>query len=143
MTRLTILMNANLLILSAATLCPTEHSEENPPTICTYFEPFNHSSTAAVTDYINIAKVWQESWSRQGWRTLILTKADAVLHPRYKEAIGGLENLPTVNDKTYELSCYLRWFSAVQAGCGTPVRRISAQHISPRLRAHYCLFQGG
>jgi hypothetical protein len=88
------------------------------PLICTYFVPFAHNKEFAE-DYIDLVKLWEESWALQGWRTTVLTDEDAMTHPLYAANVEAIQNLPTLNNKNYELSCYLRWFAAVQAGCGT------------------------
>jgi hypothetical protein len=54
---------------------------------------------------------------KQGWQARIMTKADAVLHPRFKEIQEMLLKLPTVNVVEYEQSCYLRWVAAIATGC--------------------------
>jgi hypothetical protein len=113
-----ILLHLTMLSVAKQQCPPAYSSEQDQPTICTYYEHYDHGSSAVNADYEKIANIWEESWSKNGWRTLILTRKDAISHPRYEDTIADLEMLPTVNDKTYELSCYLRWFAAVQAGCG-------------------------
>ncbi len=112
-----------LLALCLLVLIKVSFPESCPPArdsplICTYFVPFAHNKEFAE-DYIDLVKLWEESWALQGWRTAVLTDEDAMKHPLYLENIDAIQNLPTLNNKNYELSCYLRWFAAVQAGCGT------------------------
>jgi hypothetical protein len=111
-----------VVCFAAVTNCSAEQCppsvHEDPPIVCTFFEPFEFHAPELADDYLKILKIWDVSWRRHGWRTLILTRKDAELHPRYKDVSFALENLPTINDKIYELSCYLRWLAAVQAGCG-------------------------
>ncbi len=113
-----------LVEFSFAELCTPAR---DAPLICTYFVPFAHNKEFAE-DYVDLVKLWEESWSLQGWRTAVLTDEDAMIHPLYSGNIEAIQNLPTLNNKNYELSCYLRWFAAVQAGCGT-------HHISNRVQA--------
>jgi hypothetical protein len=83
-------------------------------TVCTYFEPIG---TESFSDYDELLKLWEKSWVKQGWQARIMTKADAVLHPRFKEIQEMLLKLPTVNVVEYEQSCYLRWVAAIATGC--------------------------
>ncbi len=114
LTLLALLSSLLIEVLFAESCTPSRDA----PLICTYFVPFAHNKEFAE-DYIDLVKLWEESWAMQGWRTAVLTDEDAVTHPLYSENIDSIQNLPTLNNKKYELSCYLRWFAAVQAGCGT------------------------
>ncbi len=96
------------ILCFASTLCaaeqcpPSAHDYKDPPLVCTFFEPFEFHAPELADDYLKILKIWDASWRRHGWQTLILTKKDAELHPRYKEVSLDLDNLPTINDRIYD-----------------------------------------
>lgn len=86
------------------------------PRVCTYFEDVFVED--AAEDYQAMLQLWKSSWRNQGWETTVLTEADAARHPNYTEWRAIFAGLPTVNDRGYELACYLRWVAAIQSGCG-------------------------
>jgi hypothetical protein len=90
------------------------HSEGPIPTICTYFEKLEiHRGD----EHADMLQIWNHSWSKQGWKTRILTEKDAEMHPDYKSIKRELQKLPSVNPQEYELACYIRWVAAVATGC--------------------------
>lgn len=89
----------------------------NHARVCTYYtQAFGNSRQA--DDFEQLVALWRQSWTSQGWTPTVLTQADAEPHPRYGELLHAFSHLPTVNAPAYELSCYLRWVAALQAGCG-------------------------
>eukprot|EP00898_Chlorokybus_atmophyticus_P006941 jgi/Chlat1/7248/Chrsp58S00540 len=65
-----------------------------------------------------LTAAWKASWEAQGWRAQILTHADAAKHPKYAEWRKALSQLPTVNNKQYELACFMRWIAMASIGGG-------------------------
>ena len=62
--------------------------------------------------------VWAETWKRHGWEPCLLTTSNARLHPDYDRILAAVQKLPTVNGRTYEDACYLRWAALKMAGGG-------------------------
>jgi hypothetical protein len=83
-------------------------------TVCTYFEPFN---SIRSNEFESVLAQWRKSWSRQGWKTRVLTERDAAKHPGFKALKEKFRNLPTVNDANFEMACYIRWVAMVASGC--------------------------
>jgi hypothetical protein len=113
------------LMLAFACSEPCRVPSENAPKICTYFEPLFTEFQEYAKDYKDLLKMWEESWALQGWQPVILRETDAKRHPKYAENVKALEKLPSRNSRKYELACYLRWFAAVEVGCGSIQSRIS------------------
>jgi hypothetical protein len=90
------------------------HVFEDSPTICTYFEPF---SSDRQDEFQAIVKLWNHSWRTQGWNTRVFSEKDAAKYPGYEELKAQFLDLPTVNDRRFEMSCYLRWLAMVATGC--------------------------
>ena len=78
-------------------------------------------------DYKDLLFMWEESWALQGWQPVILRESDAMRHPKFAANLKDLKMLPTKNNRKYELACYLRWFAAVQVGCGTQISKPSSR----------------
>ena len=111
------LLSSFLFAIAFASQCPPP--SEDAPMICTYYEPVFAEFKEFADDYSGLLRIWEESWAMQGWRPVILRERDAQKHPLYAENIQNLKKMPTMNKMQYELACYLRWFAAVQVGCGT------------------------
>lgn len=56
-------------------------------------------------------KLWTRNWYYQGFNPIILNKSDAKLHPNYDVLKRQFSKYPTINESSYELSCYLRWLA--------------------------------
>ena len=87
---------------------------EDSPTICTYFEPF---PSHRQDEFQAMVKIWNQSWTQQGWNTRVFTERDAAKYPGYRKLKNHLLNLPTVNDQRFEMTCYIRWVAMVASGC--------------------------
>lgn len=63
-----------------------------------------------------LLKLWLRNWSFHGYagQLHLLTLPAAERHSRFNEARKHFCSLPTVNDKEYELNCYLRWLAFEQ-----------------------------
>lgn len=53
--------------------------------------------------------LWRESWIKHGWEPVVLGRKDVEATPwDLVSDIAALHHLPTVNDPSYELHCFLR-----------------------------------
>lgn len=62
--------------------------------------------------------LWQRHWSGAGYDPAVLTERHAQAHPLYAEFKDRVLQLPTVNPRSYETACYLRYLAMAQAGGG-------------------------
>jgi hypothetical protein len=81
--------------------------------IYTFYEPINNST---FSDNKKILEVWKKSWSYYGWNPIVLTLEDCKKHSFYEKYREKCESFPTVNDKNYEILCYLRWLAMANLG---------------------------
>lgn len=71
---------------------------------------------------LELIKVWEQSWSNQGYKPIVLTKSDAVSHSFYNEFCDKINNLheqmmnKSITD--YGLACYVRWLAYANIGEG-------------------------
>eukprot|EP00667_Euglena_gracilis_P019002 EG_transcript_20294 len=65
--------------------------------------------------------LWKRRWLAAGFEANILTEKDAQKHPRYPEFLSLFHDLPTVNSKQYEVSCYVRYLALASVGGGLMV----------------------
>lgn len=61
---------------------------------------------------------WRRSWAARGWTPVVLSRNHAKEHPEFQKYYNKVSQLPTINPKLYELSCFLRWLAIVQVGGG-------------------------
>lgn len=74
--------------------------------IYTYYEDI-------LDDQLELIETWKKSWSKYGWTPIVLTRDDVSAS---NNDINKLLSLPSVNNKSYELSCYLRWKAMSKLG---------------------------
>ena len=60
--------------------------------------------------------LWKASWSRHGWEPIVLTPADARANPMHDQLVAKFATFPTVNNKEYEMACWLRWIAMAMVG---------------------------
>ncbi len=58
---------------------------------------------------LELIDIWKVSWRSYGWNPIVLSLNDIESHPVYSKMTSICETYPTVNNKDYELMCYLRW----------------------------------
>jgi len=80
--------------------------------VYTYYDNVLEISSDAQLELIEI---WKESWKKNGWNPIVLDKS--FLNCSDNE-MNYLKNLPSVNPKNYELSCFLRWNAMSNIGGG-------------------------
>ena len=83
---------------------PVESSVRCADHIFTYF--VNGSMHGQDT----LIKMWKRNWESNGWRTAVLTEADARRHPLFAEydRIFSGPKMRTTNPPFYERACFLR-----------------------------------
>jgi len=82
--------------------------------VYTFYEPINDFGNK--NQYDDLIKIWKKSWQYYGWNPIILNLNDAKKHPDYNFLYQKCKEFPTVNHKTYELYCFLRWLAIAQYG---------------------------
>lgn len=70
-----------------------------------------YDDSLQMPDQSELICIWKKSWSRNGVEPRVLTPAHAHSHPRYQEFLDHINTLPTVNSRSYENACYLRWLA--------------------------------
>jgi len=65
-----------------------------------------------------LIECWRESWEANGFTPRVMTEADARANPRFTEIEATCKALPTVNDRRFEMSCWLRWLAFQQVAPG-------------------------
>lgn len=80
----------------------------------TYYEkvPEIHS------DQQELIELCAMSWNRAGWDLIVLDESVSRQHPFYFTYSQTIKNLPTINPKKYEYSCFMRWLAMAQVGGG-------------------------
>lgn len=84
--------------------------------IC-FYEPIlvNNNVTEFSRDSLELIKLWEKSWSKNGWNPVVLSLQDAKKHPKYYEI--DLKNYSSnlyknsINGNSYLELCYSRWFA--------------------------------
>ena len=91
-----------------------KHIQHNPdkkkPIVATYWEEMNGWQQDGLMEE------WENSWRRNGWEPVVLRKEDLEKHPLLVEIQKHVEYLPTINNKQYEVACYLRWLAFELSG---------------------------
>lgn len=118
---------AGLGILTIVYLCVVQRTRILPArgpwrgertVVYTYIQvgiPSGEQSEAAVRRTL---QVWLRNWYAHGYHPIVLTPADALIHPNYTRLRGIFAGFPTVNPPEYELACYLRWLAFREQGAG-------------------------
>ncbi|XP_071846003.1 uncharacterized protein [Apostichopus japonicus] len=86
--------------------------------IYTYFQKINAIAEEERIIQAAILQIWTESWTLAGWNPRILSEEDAKTHPDYLSLRAKFEQLPTINRKEYEMSCFLRYVAMATVGGG-------------------------
>mmetsp|Transcript_746 Transcript_746/g.1385 ORF Transcript_746/g.1385 Transcript_746/m.1385 type:complete len:386 (+) Transcript_746:48-1205(+) len=86
---------------------------ENKGVIHTYFDPLGGGVTEKAT-----LEVWEKIWKQAGFKTRVLTRADAEVSPYYQEFIDALSKANFRNGRDYETSCFLRYLAMAAVGGG-------------------------
>lgn len=73
-------------------------------------------SVRSRTTQAKLAALWAESWQRHGWEPVIIGPPQ--IGKLGKELEPFLRFLPTVNARSYEDACYLRWAAMAELGGG-------------------------
>lgn len=69
-----------------------------------------------------LIKLWRESWARNGYESVVLSRADAEAHPFYPEFSEKIQSLHLqITGKkiaAYGMACWLRWLAYAARGEG-------------------------
>lgn len=82
--------------------------------IYTFFEPIGLPEK--IEQEKKIIEIWKKSWKYYGWNPIILSLEDAKKNNKFEIFKTKCESFPTVNDKEYELLCFLRWLAFAEYG---------------------------
>lgn len=82
-----------------------------------FYEPIltNYKVDEFSKDSLELIKLWEKSWSNNGWTPVVLGLKDSKLNPLYKEI--NLKDYTSnlykysINDSKYLELCYSRWFA--------------------------------
>lgn len=66
--------------------------------------------------------LWRQGWMSRGWNPVILSRRDAVKHPRFPQFEAALAKLPCAGDRAQRDADLLRWLALDSAGGGLLVR---------------------
>jgi hypothetical protein len=85
--------------------------------ITCFYHPLilNSKVTEFSKDSLELIKLWEKSWSDNGWNPIVLSLEDAKRHPRYNEI--NLKDYSSnlyknsINGPDYLELCYSRWFA--------------------------------
>jgi hypothetical protein len=66
----------------------------------------------------NLLAVWERLWGAAGWKTKIITLADAKAHPDFKDLNRILDTVPLGTNQKYDQVCYLRHLAMAAVGGG-------------------------
>lgn len=96
----------------------TDSRELNRTPVYTFFHRLPETPSVSAKSHINMIRMWARSWFAKGYFPHVLTLRDARKHPDFIRLARKFAQLPTINPKTYELVCYLRWLAFEVAGGG-------------------------
>lgn len=65
--------------------------------------------------------LWREGWMTRGWNPVILSRRDAVKHPKFAQFEAALAKLPCATDRVLRDADLLRWLALDSAGGGLMV----------------------
>jgi hypothetical protein len=84
-------------------------------TIYTYYEPLRIGRDYTEEDLI---KICAKSWEKNGWKLVVLNYEIAKSHYFYSAYSEIVKQLPSVNPKSYDYHCYMRWLAMSNIGGG-------------------------
>lgn len=64
-----------------------------------------------LSDEAETIELFLKSWRFYGWNPVILHQDEAMRHPKAAEFAERVSTYPTVNNRQYELACYMRWLA--------------------------------
>jgi len=95
--------------------CDSPSHSEKRRKVFTYYEPI--PGKTLVNDF-KLLLLWKENWKHFGFDPVVLSEAQARLHPWYDEMDEKVKRLPSVNTPGYERACYVRHVAYSVAGGG-------------------------
>jgi hypothetical protein len=76
--------------------------------IYTYYEKIKSQNQEENSWLLDI---WKKSWSYYGWNPIVLSLNDSKKNPLYENFCKKCMQYPTINEKEYEMICYVRWLA--------------------------------
>jgi len=89
-----------------------------PKTMHTFFETVPSWSKSEQAANVHLLRTWKKIWNTAGWKTSILSLADAQAHPDFKKLENIINTVPLGTNKIYDKMCYIRHLAMAQAGGG-------------------------
>ncbi len=86
---------------------------DEKPIVYTYFEPDN-----SMRGFDYVLSEWERRWTAVGYNPIVLTESNARRHPSFNAFDEHVSSMPTINPKSYERSCWLRWLAMEVVGGG-------------------------
>jgi hypothetical protein len=78
--------------------------------VYTYYEEIGYR------EWSELLEIWAESWRMNGWLPVIVGREIIQDHPLLPKLLEKINSMPTINDRSYENACYLRWLAASRLG---------------------------
>lgn len=79
------------------------------PVMATFFETVKGGCCGMTQEgHEKLLHAWEDAWQSNGWKTRILTEADAREHPEFKTLH---EKLLSVGVSDYNQRCFWRWLA--------------------------------
>lgn len=89
-----------------------------PKIMHTFFETVPSWIKSEQEANIQLLRAWERSWNTAGWKTKVLTLADAQSHPDFAKFNRILDTVPLGTNIMYDKVCYIRHLAMAQAGGG-------------------------
>lgn len=87
--------------------------------LCTHFsKPLSSWFKSEQEANIQLLRAWERSWNTAGWKTKVLTRADAQSHPDFAKFNRILDTVPLGTNIMYDKMCFVRHLAMAQAGGG-------------------------
>jgi hypothetical protein len=71
-----------------------------------------------VFNHEHLIRLWEHTWSRFGWRPVLLGYEHFRAHPLSKELDCAVTRFPSLNYFYYERACFRRWLAMATVGGG-------------------------
>jgi hypothetical protein len=60
---------------------------------------------------LDLVKLWEEMWQKQGWKTIVLGRNEVIKDPRWPQMVRKASEMPCVNGLTFEEINFERWLA--------------------------------
>lgn len=62
--------------------------------------------------------ICSKSWEKNGWEFRVLSEENATSHSFYSQYSEIVQKIPSINPKSYDYHCYMRWLAMANIGGG-------------------------